>query len=203
MEVILLERVENLGSIGDTVSVKAGFARNFLLPSGKALRATTKNLKIFEAQRADIEARNEEAKTAAGTEAEKLDGTSYILIRQASDMGMLYGSVSSRDIAAAIEEAGFTVTRNQVILDKPLKALGLEKVRVQLHPEVSVWVEVNVARSQEEAEAQSRGENVLGRTDDLDDEDKIVGTGDQDIYDDAPEEAEAASEEKTEEEQTA
>jgi len=166
MEVILLERVENLGSIGDTVSVKAGFARNFLLPRGKALRATVKNQKIFEAQRAEIEARNEEAKKAAASESEKLDGTSYVLIRQASDMGMLYGSVSSRDIAAAIEEAGFSVNRNQVVLDKPLKTLGVTDIRVFLHPEVSVSISINIARSQEEAEAQARGENVLARTDD-------------------------------------
>ncbi|GGD00963.1 50S ribosomal protein L9 [Aquisalinus flavus] len=166
MEVILLERVENLGGIGDTVSVKAGFARNFLLPRGKALRATVKNQKMFEAQRADIEARNEEAKKAAAGEAGKLNGTSYVLIRQASDMGVLYGSVSSRDISAAIGEAGFNVSRNQVVLDKPLKALGVTDIRVFLHPEVSVTVSINIARSQEEAEAQARGENVLARTDD-------------------------------------
>ena len=196
MDVILLERVEHLGQIGDTVTVKNGFARNFLLPRGKALRATVKNQKLFEAQRADIEARNAEARTDAEGVAGKLDGTSYVVIRQASDMGQLYGSVSSRDIASAIAEAGFQVSRNQVVLDKPLKALGITGVRVFLHPEVSVTVSINIARSEEEAEAQARGENVLARTDDLDEEDKVVGTGNDDYFgDEEPAEATGNDEE--------
>lgn len=196
MDVILLERVENLGGIGDTVSVKNGFARNFLLPRGKALRATAKNQKVFEAQRAEIEARNEEARKEASTDAEKLDGTSYVLIRQASDMGQLYGSVSSRDIAASIVDAGFQVTRNQVVLDKPLKTLGVTDIRVFLHPEVAVTVSINIARSAEEAEAQARGENVLARTDDLDEEDKVVGTGNEEMFEEeaVPADGEAAAE---------
>ena len=163
MEVILLERVENLGQIGDVVKVRPGFARNFLLPRKKALRANEANKKVFEAQRADLEARNLERRKDAEGAAKKLDGRSFVIIRQASDAGLLFGSVSTRDIADAAEAEGVKVDRMQVRLDKPLKTLGISKVRVVLHPEVTSTIEVNVARSADEAERQARGENVLAR----------------------------------------
>ena len=161
MQVILLERVENLGSIGDEVKVRDGFARNYLLPGKKALRATEANRKVFEAQRAQIEARNAEAKSAAEKASGKVDGTSYVLIRQAGEAGQLYGSVSSRDIAEEIVKAGAKIDRSSVVLDKPIKTIGLYDVRVRLHAEVYASVKVNVARSQDEAERQARGENVI------------------------------------------
>jgi large subunit ribosomal protein L9 len=161
MKVILLERVERLGALGDTVNVKDGFARNFLLPRHKALRATEANLKVFEGQRHEIEARNAKAKTSAEADAGKLDGSSYILIRQAGESGQLYGSVSGRDVADAIQAEGGKADRSQVILDKPIKTLGLHEVKVRLHPEVTVTVTINIARSQDEAERQARGENVI------------------------------------------
>jgi large subunit ribosomal protein L9 len=161
MKVILLERVDNLGVIGDVVSVKDGFARNFLLPRSKALRATSANLKVFEAQRGQIEARNAEARGRAEKVSEKLDGASYVLIRQAGDSGHLYGSVSGRDVAEAIQAEGGNVDRGQVILDRPIKSLGVHPVKVRLHAEVVVTVNVNIARSQDEAERQARGENVI------------------------------------------
>lgn len=161
MKVILLERVERLGVLGETVSVKDGFARNFLLPQHKALRATEANLKVFEGQRHEIEARNSKAKTSAEADAGKLDGTSYILIRQAGESGQLYGSVSGRDVADAVVAAGGHADRSQVVLDKPIKTLGLHAVKVRLHPEVTVTVTINIARSQDEAERQARGENVI------------------------------------------
>ncbi|HNR76372.1 MAG TPA: 50S ribosomal protein L9 [Parvularculaceae bacterium] len=163
MEVILLERVENLGQMGDVVKVRPGFARNFLLPRKKALRANDENKKVFESQRADLEARNLERRKDAEGAAKKLDGRSFVIIRQASDAGLLYGSVSTRDIADAAESEGVKVERTQVRLDKPLKTLGISKVRVMLHPEVSATIEINVARSADEAERQARGENVLAR----------------------------------------
>ena len=161
MDVILLERVENLGQMGDVVNVKPGFARNFLLPQKKALRANDANRKVFEAQRADLEARNLERKKDAEGAADKLDGRAFVLIRQASEMGALYGSVTARDIAAAASEEGVQLERGQVRLDKPIKTLGVVSVRVVLHPEVSTTISVNVARSEDEAERQARGENVL------------------------------------------
>jgi len=161
MKVILLERVERLGAIGDTVTVKDGFARNFLLPRQKALRATEANQKVFEAQRAQIEARNAEARAQAERAGEKLDGSSYILIRQAGESGQLYGSVSARDVADAINAEGGKVERSQVVLDLPIKTLGVHEVKVRLHAEVAVTVKVNVARSQDEADRQARGENVI------------------------------------------
>jgi large subunit ribosomal protein L9 len=160
MEVILLERIGRLGQMGDVVRVKDGYARNFLLPRGKALRATDGNRKLFETQRAQLEARNLELKTEAGAVAEKLEGRSFVTIRQAGDTGQLYGSVSTRDIADLITEGGVSVNRNQILLDKPIKGLGLHEVRVLLHPEVAVKVSVNVARSEDEAERQARGEDV-------------------------------------------
>jgi large subunit ribosomal protein L9 len=161
ISVILLERVAKLGQIGDVVAVKAGFARNFLLPQKKALRATEANKRVFEAQRAQIVASNLARKTDAEKAAEKLAGTTVVLIRQAGDSGQLYGSVSSRDVADSLIEGGFSIDRHQVVLDKPIKALGLHDVRVQLHPEVTVGVRANVARSKEEAELQLKGVDVL------------------------------------------
>lgn len=161
MKVVLLERVEKLGAIGDVVAVKPGFARNFLLPQKKALRATDANLKVFELQRAAIEARNADARAKAATVGEKLEGQSFVLLRQAGESGQLYGSVSARDIADAASAAGFAVDRAQVVLNTPIKAIGVTDVRVRLHPEVSVTVKVNVARSADEAERQAKGENVL------------------------------------------
>ena len=162
MKVILLERVEGRGVLGDVVNVKDGYARNFLLPRSKALRATEANLKVFEGQRADIEARNAKAKDAAAKSGEKLDGTSYILIRQAGESGQLYGSVAGRDVADAVNAEGASkVDRAMVVLDKPIKTLGLHEVKVRLHPEVTVTVTLNIARSQDEAERQARGENVI------------------------------------------
>ena len=161
MKVILLERVERLGGLGETVNVKDGFARNFLLPRHKALRATQANLKVFEAQRADIEARNAKAKESAEGAAGKLDGTSYILIRQAGEAGQLYGSVSGRDVAEAVQAEGGKIDRAMVVLDKPIKTLGVHQVKVRLHPEVTVTVSINIARSQDEADRQARGENVI------------------------------------------
>ena len=161
MKVVLLERVQNLGAIGDVVSVKDGFARNFLLPRAKALRASASNLKVFEAQRGQIEARNAENKSAAERAGAKLDAQSYILIRQAGESGQLYGSVSGRDVAEAIEAEGGRIERNQVVLDRPIKTLGVHEVKLQLHPEVTVTVKVNIARSQDEADRQARGEDVI------------------------------------------
>ena len=161
MKVILLERVERLGGLGDTVNVKDGFARNFLLPRHKALRATAANLKVFEGQRAEIEARNAKAKESAEGAGGKLDGSSYILIRQAGEAGHLYGSVSGRDVADAVNAEGGKVDRAMVVLDRPIKTLGVHQVKLRLHPEVSVTVSINIARSADEAERQARGENVI------------------------------------------
>ncbi|MFT6557783.1 50S ribosomal protein L9 [Sneathiella sp.] len=160
MEIVLLERVEKLGQMGDVVNVKNGYARNFLLPQGKALRANKSNLEIFEKQRAQLEADNLKRKEEASAVGDKLDGETVILIRAASESQQLYGSVSTQDIARSVSEAGFTVDRKQVIMDKVLKTLGLHEVRIRLHPEVTVSVTVNIARSQEEAEIQARGESV-------------------------------------------
>jgi large subunit ribosomal protein L9 len=161
MKVVLLERVENLGSIGDVVGVKDGFARNFLLPRHKALRATAANLKVFEAQKEQIVARNAAAKSAAEKQAGDLDGTTYVIIRQAGDSGQLYGSVNARDVAEAVAEAGGKVERNQIVLDTPIKTLGIHALKVRLHAEVSITLSVNVARSADEAERQAAGENVI------------------------------------------
>ena len=161
MKVILLERVERLGALGDVVNVKDGFARNFLLPRAKALRATSANLKVFEGQRHDIEARNAKAREAAAKAGESLDGSSYILIRQAGESGQLYGSVSGRDVADVVNDGGGKIDRSMVVLDKPIKTLGVHPVRVRLHPEVTITVNINIARSQDEAERQARGENVI------------------------------------------
>ena len=161
MQVILLERVENLGAIGDVVKVRDGFARNFLLPQKKALRANDENKKLFEARRAEIEARNAETRAAAEKASGNIDGKSYVLIRQAGEAGQLYGSVSSRDIADEIVKSGAKIDRAAVVLDKPIKTIGMYDVRVRLHAEVVVTVKVNVARNPDEAERQARGENVI------------------------------------------
>jgi large subunit ribosomal protein L9 len=154
--------VEGKGGLGDVVNVKDGYARNFLLPRSKALRANNANLKVFEGQRAEIEARNAKAKEAAGSSGDKLDGTSYILIRQAGESGQLYGSVAGRDVSDAVNGEGVSkIDRAMVVLDKPIKTLGLHEVKVRLHPEVTVTVTLNIARSQDEAERQARGENVI------------------------------------------
>lgn len=161
VEVILLERVGRLGSIGDVVKVKPGFARNFLLPQKKALRATAANKALFDAQRAQIEAQNAKAKESASALGEKLAGQVFTLIRQAGEAGQLYGSVSTRDIAAAAIEAGFEVERTQVLLNAPIKTIGVHAVRVKLHAEVEVEIKANVARTKDEAERQAKGEDVI------------------------------------------
>jgi large subunit ribosomal protein L9 len=160
MQVILLERIGRLGQMGDVVTVKDGFARNFLLPQGKALRATEANRKRFERERAQLEARDLELKSEAQAVSVKLDGQSFIVIRQAGDSGQLYGSVSTRDIAEAISQGGFSIERKQVMLDRPIKTLGLHELRISLHGEVEPRVVINVARSPDEATRQARGEDV-------------------------------------------
>ncbi len=160
MQVILLERVAKLGQMGDVVKVKDGFARNFLLPQGKALRATDANKAAFETQKAQIEARNLESRAEAQKLAEKLDGSRYVVIRSASDSGALYGSVTPRDIADAATAEGFTLDRRQIVLNAPIKTLGIHALTVVLHPEVSAKVSVNVARSPEEAELQASGKSI-------------------------------------------
>jgi len=161
VEVILLERVEKLGQIGDVVTVKDGFARNFLLPNKKALRSNNANRKVFESNKTKIVADNEARKGEAQTASKDIDGKSVTLIRQASNTGQLYGSVAVRDIVEALEANGAKVLKNQIVLDKPIKAIGLYEVRVQLHPEVAVTVKINVARSPEEADLQSQGVDVM------------------------------------------
>jgi len=161
MHIILLERVEKLGQIGDVVKVKDGFARNYLLPKKKALRATQQNRDYFETQRTQLEARNLERKTEAQAVAGKLEGKTFVLLRQAGDRGQLYGSVSPRDIADIVSAGGFSISRTQVPLDKAIKTIGLVPVSVVLHPEVRVQVTINVARTEDEAERQARGEDVL------------------------------------------
>ena len=164
MEVILLERVAKLGHMGETVKVKDGYARNFLLPRNKALRATEANKKKFEDQRHELEERNAKAKSDAATRSAKLDGQSYVIIRQAGETGLLYGSVSARDVADAISAvAKYPVHRNHVALNQPIKNLGLHPITVHLHPEVEAHVTVNVARSPEQAERQAKGEDLTVR----------------------------------------
>jgi len=161
VDLILLERVEKLGQMGQIVKVKPGFARNYLLPQKKALRATKENLAYFETQRAQLEANNLERKSEAEQIGGKLDGVAVVLVRQAGESGQLYGSVLSRDIAEAVTRAGFTIEKHQVVLDRPIKTLGVHPVRVALHPEVSVTVRVNVAQSEEEARMQEAGIDPL------------------------------------------
>ena len=161
MQVVLLERVEKLGQIGDVVKVKDGFARNFLLPKKKALRATKANMAYFETQRVQLETRNLEHRKEAERIGEKLKGKTFVLLRQAGDRGQLYGSVSPRDIADVVTAGGFTIARTQVPIDKAIKTIGLHPISIVLHPEVRISVTVNVARTEDEAERQARGEDVL------------------------------------------
>ncbi|MGJ8563251.1 MAG: 50S ribosomal protein L9 [Alphaproteobacteria bacterium] len=165
MEIILLERVDNLGAMGEVVNVKPGFARNFLLPQKKALRATKANMARFEAEREYLEARNAENRDRAANDGEDLNGKSYVIIRNAGETGQLYGSVTSRDV---VESVGDSIRRNMVILDQPIKALGLHDVKIKLHPEVTVSVTINVARSEDEAERQAKGEDVIAAQMDAD-----------------------------------
>ena len=160
MDVILLERIEKLGLIGDVVKVKNGYARNFLLPRGKALRANGSNRKVFEANREKIEAQNAERRSVAQGDASKVEGARVQLIRQASNAGHLYGSVSARDLAEALEAQGHKIAKHQIVLDRPIKSIGLQEVKIALHPEVSVTIIVNVARSPEEAELQAAGKDA-------------------------------------------
>lgn len=171
MQVILLERIGRLGQMGDVVTVKDGFARNFLLSQGKALRATKANRERFERDRTQLEARNLELKSEAQAVATKLGGQGFIVIRQAGDSGQLYGSVTTRDIATVVTEGGFSIERRQVLLDKPIKTLGIHEVRVGLHAEVEPHVLINVARSPDEAARQARGEQVTGKAIDEAEED--------------------------------
>jgi large subunit ribosomal protein L9 len=166
MEVILLERIGHLGQMGEVVRVKDGYARNFLLPSGKALRATDANRQKFERDREMLEQRNAERRAAAQGDAGQIDGKTFVIIRQAGESGQLYGSVSTRDIAEAATAAGTDVERNQVLLDTPIKTIGLHQVRIALHPEVVIQVTANVARSPDEAAAQARGEVLVGSASD-------------------------------------
>src|SRR5690606_26855352 len=160
MDVILLERIARLGQMGDVVKVKDGFARNFLLPKGKALRANEANRKKFESQRVELEARNLERKQEAEAVAEKLDGQKFIVVRSAAETGQLYGSVSARDIAEVLDEAGFKIGRSQVELKAPIKAIGISEVAITLHAEVTATISLNIARSADEAERQARGETL-------------------------------------------
>jgi large subunit ribosomal protein L9 len=189
MHVILLERVEKLGQMGDEVKVRDGFARNYLLPKKKALRATDNNRKYFESQRAQLEARNLERKAEAQAVAEKLRGKSFVLLRAAGDRGQLYGSVSPRDIAEAVMAGGFSISRTQVPLDKAIKTIGIFPVVVVLHPEVRVEVQINVARTEDEAERQARGEDVLAEVT----EEEVAAVGAEDIFEEGvnPEETTA------------
>jgi large subunit ribosomal protein L9 len=161
VEVILLERVEKLGQMGQVVNVRPGYARNYLLPQKKALRATKENLTYFESRRAQLEAANLQRKSEAAEIGGKMEGLSVVIVRQAGESGQLYGSVSARDIAQAVTEAGFTIEKRQVVLDRPIKTLGLHPVRLVLHPEVSVMITANVAQSLEEADMQARGIDPL------------------------------------------
>jgi large subunit ribosomal protein L9 len=199
MQVILLERIGRLGQMGDVVTVKDGFARNFLLPQGKALRATEANRKRFERDKAQLEARDLELKTEAASVSSKLDGKSFIVIRQAGDSGQLYGSVSTRDIAAVITEGGFSIERRQVLLDRPFKTLGVHELRIALHPEVMPHVTVNVARSPDEAERQSRGEAVTAKAlTEAEEEAEAAKRAAKALFEEGAAPAEEASEEEAE-----
>ena len=195
MQVILLERVEKLGQMGDEVRVKDGFARNYLLPQKKALRANKTNREYFQTQKAQLEARNLERKSEAQKIADKLEGKTFVLLRQAGDRGQLYGSVSPRDIADVITAGGFSVSRTQVPLDKAIKDIGLSPVNVVLHPEVRVKITLNVARTEDEAERQARGEDVLAEKTEVE-EAKVAA---EELFEEGAgpkEESEEAAEEK-------
>jgi large subunit ribosomal protein L9 len=195
MDVILLERVAKLGQIGDVVRVKDGFARNFLLPKGKALRATKDNKTKFEAMKSQLEARNLELKGEAQKVGEKLDGQSFVVLRQASESGQLYGSVSARDLVTILEDGGFTVNRSQIAVHAPIKVIGLHHVPVVLHPEVEVTVTINVARSADEAERIARGENVLSRRDEAEEAAEAAELAAESFFE-SPEQTETAGAEQ-------
>ena len=195
MEVILLERIAKLGQMGDTVRVKDGYARNFLLPAGKALRATETNKKRFDNDRAQLEARNLEARTEAEGVAEKLSGQSFVIIRSAGETGQLYGSVSTRDIAETLSEGGFSTAKQQVRLDRPIKTIGLLELPIALHPEVEVPITLNIARSTDEAERQARGEDLTQRDVFAGDEEEAEAAPEiEDVFDN-PEDVELATDE--------
>lgn len=203
MEIILLERIEKLGQMGDVVKVKGGFARNYLLPQKKALRATKNNLAYFDTQRQQLEAENLKHRDEAQTVAEKLDGLKIIIIRSAGESGQLYGSVNARDIAGAVTEAGFTIQRNQIILEKPVKTLGLFDLRVKLHPEVLATVTANVARSPEEASEQQRlGHAILSSDMDEAEDERVEALADAEAVFE-PEAAEEAAAELAASEESA
>ncbi|ASP32349.1 50S ribosomal protein L9 [Labrenzia sp. VG12] len=196
MQIILLERIAKLGQMGDTVKVRDGYARNYLLPQGKALRANKANLERFERERAQLEARNLERKSEAEAVAAKLDGESLVMIRSAGETGQLYGSVSTRDIAEGLTAAGFTVARSQVELRSPIKTIGLHNVLIQLHPEVEVAISVNVARSEDEAVRQAAGEDLTTPEQDVfefeEEEEEAEGTEEgDDVSEETPAEEEA------------
>ena len=172
LDVILLERVENLGQMGEVVKVRPGFARNFLLPQKKALRATKDNLAYFETQRAQLEANNLHRKSEASEVGAKLEGLSVVVIRQAGESGQLYGSVAARDIAEAVTSAGFTVDKRQIVLDRPIKTLGLHRLRVMLHPEIGVTITANVAQSEDGARMQAAGIDPLRERDEEEEEEE-------------------------------
>jgi len=188
MEVILLERVAKLGQMGDVVRVKDGFARNFLLPQGKALRATKESKARFEGMKTQLEANNLQAKGEAEGVAGKLNGKSFVVTRQASETGQLYGSVSARDVAMILTDGGFTVARNQIVLHNPIKMVGLHKVPVALHPEVEVSITINVARNADEAERQARGEDVTQRREEGEEADEAVAQAAEAVFE-KPEQA--------------
>lgn len=209
MEVVLLERIERLGQMGDVVRVKDGYARNYLLPQKKALRATKVNLESFETGRAQLEATNLERRTEAEAVAEKVNGEIYVVLRQAGEAGQLYGSVTTRDIAGLVTKGGMTISRAQVILDQPIKSVGLHDVRVALHPEVTVGVVVNVARTEDEAERQARGEAVGAEAERQAEEAEDAAIAAEEVFEDedaaqaATDELEAAEEEVAEDQSDA
>jgi large subunit ribosomal protein L9 len=195
MQIILLERIEKLGQMGDLVNVKTGYARNYLIPQGKALRANKANMERFEAERAQREANNLELRKDAETEAAKMQGLAVNMVRAASEMGQLFGSVTSRDIAESVTEAGFTIDRNQVVMDRSIKTLGLTEARIRLHPEVSVTVIVNIARSLAEAETQLK--TGMAVTGEITDDEPSVEAADNEGSKAAEESAETSSDDHT------
>jgi large subunit ribosomal protein L9 len=195
MQIILLERIEKLGQMGDLVNVKTGYARNYLIPQGKALRANKANMERFEAERAQREANNLELRKDAETEAAKMQGLAVNMVRAASEMGQLFGSVTSRDIAESVTEAGFTIDRNQVVMDRSIKTLGLTEARIRLHPEVSVTVIVNIARSLAEAETQLK--TGMAVTGEITDDEPAVEAADSEGSKAAEESAETSSDDNT------
>ena len=198
MEVILIERVAKLGQIGEVVRVRDGFARNFLLPQGKALRATKHNKEKFESMKADLEAKNATKKSSASEAGKKLDGQSFVLVRQAGETGQLYGSVSTRDISDVIAKAGHKVERQQIVLNMPIKIIGLHKIPVELHPEVEVKVTINVARSDDEAIRQARGEDLTVARSDEDEAKAAARLKADKFFEKAPEGEEASADGSTE-----